>query len=139
MKKEKMVTIDLSGHGIDYAVDVPAEMLFQLIPIVPMMIERIGVEQSLVDYRKLLGDIKSQYKLIPKICSLAEIDSDIEVFLRKCQVAAVLGGNLLDIPLMLSGNGFHDDISRLGGIDVTHQVDAGLIPAEDFFRPKDIG
>ena len=63
---------------------------------------------------------------------LAGMDEDTEVFLRMCQMIAVLGSYLHDIALKLSGDGIADYMTQVGGINVTKQVEAGLIPVEQF-------
>ncbi|MDP3621417.1 MAG: hypothetical protein Q8R65_05785 [Polynucleobacter sp.] len=131
MKNESMVEVDLAGYGINCSVTVPAEMFFELLHIIPEMIDRIGFEDSEKQYFAMLAKIKSQYQSMPSL-RWGDMDEDTEVFLRMCQMIAVLGSYLHDIALKLSGDGIADYMTQVGGINVTKQVEAGLIPVEQF-------
>lgn len=131
MENSKMVTVDLSGHGINCNVTVPAEMFFELLHIVPEMIHRIGFEDSEKQYFAMLAQIKSLYQSMPSL-RWGNNDQNTEVFLRTCQIIAVLGSYLHDKTLKLSGDGIAEYMAQVGGIKITEQVEAGLISARQF-------
>ena len=127
MKKEKMLTLDLIGHGLDYRFNVPESIFFDLVEIVPQLVECIGFEQSKIDYSEMLEDIREKYQLMDEE-SWDSTDNETQVLLRKCLIIAVLGGLLHDIPLMICSNNAVELMEGLGGINITDQVESGALP-----------
>lgn len=131
MGKVVMVNVDLIDHGLDCKIDVPADMFFELIEIVPNLLGRFGIEKSEKEYSAMLAKIKSESKTTISKCWNDEDIKGME-FLRRCQMVAVVGAYLHDIPLKITGGDLTDYMNQVGGINVTDQVDAGLIPVECF-------
>ena len=135
MKNEAMINIDLIGNGIDYRFDVPAEMFFELVQIAPEMIERFGIESSKEQYTTILEKVKSQCPLM-KNASWYSANRDTEAFMRRCQMVAVLGASLYDIPLMYSADNVLELMEQAGAINITELVEAGLIPIDQMESAK---
>ena len=127
MKKEMVMNVNLSNHGVDCNVDVPAAMFFELMGIVPEMLGRIGLKNSEKEYFSMLGKIQSEYKTVSSN-HWDEIDLKGKEFMRRCQIVAVLGAHLYDIPLQLSGDGLAGFMVEAGAVNITDEVNAGLIP-----------
>lgn len=131
MKNATMVTIDLSGHGVDCSVEVSAQLFFELLHAIPTLIDRTGIEESNRLYSEMLEQIKSQYQEMSST-RLETPDREAHLYKCKCQFVAAIGACLYGITLQLSGDGIADYMTQVGGINVTEQVEAGLIPAGQF-------
>jgi len=135
MQNEAMINVDLIGNGIDYRFDVPAEMFFGLVQSAPELINVFGVEQSQEEYAVMVEEIKSQCMLMSGV-SWHGANKVAEAFFRKCQVVAVLGAFLYDIPLMYSADNVLEFMEQMGAINITEQVEAGLIPMDQMESTK---
>ena len=131
MNKENMMTICLDNFDLDCTVGVAVGMFFELFAIMPNMIEKFGYEKSLEEYFEMLSGIQSDFERI-KSFSWDSANDYEQQFLRRCQVVAMLGAHLQDIPLLLAGNGLVDCITSVGGVNVTEEVLDGSIPIEQF-------
>ena len=131
MIKENLITISLTRLGIEKSIDVPADMFFELMEIIPNMIERIGLDKSKKQYADMWGRVDSSIENRSNL-SWSNSDEETKVFLRRCQVLTVLAAHLFEIPLMLSGGGLDEKIEDIGGINITEQVENGSIPIEQF-------
>ena len=79
----------------------------------------------------MLKQIKSKYQEMSST-RLEAPDRAAHLYKCKCQFVAVIGACLYGITLKLSGDGIADYMTQVGGINVTEQVEAGLIPAGQF-------
>ena len=131
MIKENFITISLTRLGMEKSIDIPADMFFELMEIIPNMIERIGLAKSKKQYADMWESVDSSSKNRSNL-SWSNSDDETKVFLRRCLVLAVLAAHLFEIPLMLSGGGLVEEIESIGGINITEQVENGSIPMEQF-------
>ena len=134
MKKEKMLTLDLIGHGLDYRFDVPESEFLDLVKLAPQILECHELEENKIRYSHILEIIKSTSPYMSDISWDSGVN-ETQLFLRMCLMIAVIGGLLQDIPLMICSNNAAEMIQELGGIDVTDEVESGALP---FLSSKEI-
>ena len=137
MNNTKMVTLNLLGHGIDAEMDVPVEMLFELIKLMPSLLDRLGIKKLTNDYSILHEKLKAKCTTSGKIKWDPNVPNDL-MFMRTFQLVAVMGAHLFDTPLMLAGDGIGEYVKQFGGVDVTSQVESGEIPREIFHGGESI-
>jgi hypothetical protein len=133
MKKEKMLTLDLIGHGLDYRFNVPEQAFLDLIKLAPQILECIGLDKFTIQYSKILEVLKAKSQYMNEV-SWDSAEKETQVFLCMCLILAVLGGLLHDIPLMICSNNALELMEELGGINVTDQVESGSLPFLSFIE-----
>lgn len=126
MNKEMMIEVDLIGNGVDCRVEVPASIFFQLVPIISDMVEIIGLKNAGIEYASMLEDIREKSKQMGS-ASWFSVDTDTQIFIRKCQMVAILGAQMYDHPLMICGDGVTEHLEYEGGINITEEVETGEI------------
>ena len=134
MKKEKMLTIDLIGHGLDYRFDAPESEFLDLVKLAPQILEDYKLEENKICYSQVLEIIRAKSPYMSEI-SWDSGEIDTQIFLRMCLMIAVIGGLLHDIPLMICSNNALEMMQELGGINVTEQVESGAL---SFLSSKEI-
>ena len=128
MNQEKLMDLSLKNLGLDYTIAVPVNMFFQLFEILPGMIEDMGLEEAKRQYAEMVSEVRA-YAAGKSHTSWIDADNDdVCAHLRQCQVVVALSAVLLDMPLFMSGDGLQETMEDLGGINVTKQVEAGMIP-----------
>lgn len=123
------VTVDLSGHGIDYQFDVPSSDFFQLMVATGVTIEMIGIEKIEKKFKEVLEVVKSQYQSMPSL-NWNSANKHGREFLTDCQSVAVLGAHLYGIGLKIYSKKLCMDISHFKGLSTPMPVGANSIPAE---------
>lgn len=131
MNKDNFITISLTRLGIEKSIDIPADMFFELMEIIPNMIERIGLARSKKQYADMWESVDFSIENRSNL-SWFNSEDETKVFLRRCQILVALAAYLFDTPLMLSGDGLVEKIEDIGGINVTEQVENGSISMEHF-------
>ena len=125
------MSVSLTGIGFEKTIEVPADMFFELLEIVPSMIEKIGFAECKNQYTDMWDSVDSSIWDRENL-SWFNSDDETKVFLRQCQILIALAAHLFEIPLILSGDSLVEKVEDIGGVNVTEQVENGSIHIGQF-------